>query len=74
VIQQHQRVEDGICEYKIEKVTDWSEYLTHEISPAFLDLVSQTFWDWIIKIALVKWLTTPNAFDCHPSSTEKAKT
>jgi hypothetical protein len=74
VIQQHQRVEDGVCEYKIEKVTDWSEYLTHEISPAFLDLVSQTFWDWIIKITLVEWVTASDAFDSHPSSTEKAKT
>jgi hypothetical protein len=74
VIQQHQRVEDGVCEYEIEKVTNWSEYLTHEISPAFLDLVGQTFWDWIIKITLVEWVTASNAFDSQPSSTEKAIT
>jgi hypothetical protein len=70
VIQQQQHVQKRECEYYIEKVAN----LTHEISPAFLDLVGQTFWDWIIEITLIEWVTTPNAFDRHPSSTEKAKT
>jgi len=39
-------------------------YLTHELSPVFLDLVSQAFWDWIIKIAMIKWMATSNAFHC----------
>jgi hypothetical protein len=74
VIEQHQYVEDGIGKNDIEKVAYLTEYLTHEIFPAFLDLVSQALWDWIIKIAMIEWVTTPDAFERQPSSTDEAKT
>ncbi|GAC1566408.1 MAG: hypothetical protein NVS3B14_08420 [Ktedonobacteraceae bacterium] len=70
MIQQHQSIEDGKGEEDIKKVA----YLTHEFSPVFLDLVSQAFWDWIIKIAMIKGMATTNTLHSHPPSTNKAKT
>jgi 23S rRNA maturation mini-RNase III len=69
-VQKHQHVKNGIREDDIKKVA----YLTHESSPVFLDLVSQAFWDWIIKIAMIKGVAAANTFQSQPSSSEEAET
>jgi hypothetical protein len=72
VIEQHQNVKDRLRKNYIDKIANSTKY-PHEIPPAFLDLVGQAFWDWIIKIAMIKRVTAANTFDCQPPSTNKAK-
>jgi hypothetical protein len=65
VVQQHQGVKNGVGKDDIEKVA----YLSHENSPAFLDLVCQSFWDRIIEIAVIERVTAPYTFHCQPAAT-----
>jgi hypothetical protein len=53
VIEQHQHIKDRSSKDCLKKVAYKGAYLSHEIVPAFLDLVSQAFWDRIIQTAMI---------------------